>query len=380
MKHDYAGYFDYAAATPVDSDVLNIVNNFASENFYNPSALYSNGSKMRDQVELARKKVAKVLEVKPQQIVWTSGCTEANNLAIKGVMSQLPGSKILISAVEHDSVYLPATNFQYEIIPVDENGIIDLGKFKELLDESVVMVSVIYANNETGAIQPLREISNIIKKYLHSKPKRNLPLYFHSDAAQAANFLDLHVNGLGLDMMSLNGSKIYGSKATGCLYVGSSVKIVPLVNGGGQERGLRSGTEFVGGIVGFSEALNKSQAMRSEESKRLSVLQVYLEQNLIKMGGEINTNSDKLPNITNVSFEGLDNEILVLELDKIGFMVSSGSACHAKSGVKSRVLSSMGKTEAQIDGSLRISMGRFTTQSDVESLVRGLEEIIAKNR
>ncbi|MCA9347658.1 cysteine desulfurase [Candidatus Saccharibacteria bacterium] len=380
MKRDYAGYFDYAAATPTDGEILSIIDDYAVKNFFNPSALYSSGSKMREVVESARRSVAKVLEVKPQQIIWTSGCTEANNLAIKGVMSQYPNAKILISAVEHDSVYLPATNYQYKIIPVDDNGIIDLAKFEDLLDDSVALVSVIYANNETGAIQPLREISNIIKKYLHSNPKRNLPLYFHSDAAQAANFLDLHANGLGLDMMSLNGSKIYGSKATGCLYISSSVNIVPLVNGGGQERGLRSGTEFVGGVVGFSEALNKSQAMRSEVSKRISELQVYLEQNLIKMGGEINTNSDKLPNITNVSYVGLDNEILVLELDKIGFMVSSGSACHAKSGVKSRVLSSMGKTEAQIDGSLRISMGRFTTQSDVESLVRGLEEIIAKNR
>src|SRR3989338_5509561 len=265
-------YLDYAAATPLDPKVLMAMKPYFTEEFYNPSAIYLSAKKVKKDIGQARAGVAKILGTRPAEVIFTAGGTEANNLAIKGVMKQFPGANVVVSAIEHESVLAPAEQFDVRLAPVDKQGIIDLSGLEKLIDDKTALVSVIYANNEIGTIQPLRRISQLLGQ-LRTKRKGNLPLYFHTDAAQAGNYLDLHANRLGVDMMTLNGGKIYGPKQSGALYIKTGTKVKPQVLGGGQERGMRSGTENVAGIVGFAKALELTQKNRSKEVIQLEKLQ-----------------------------------------------------------------------------------------------------------
>lgn len=375
-------YLDYAAATPVNDQVLKTMEPYFSDRFYNPSSKYSEGIEIYKQIESTRFKIASILLVKSDEIYFTAGGTEANNLAISGVMEQNPGKNIIISAIEHESISDTAKKFKYKIAPVDSSGRIIVTKLKELIDKDTVLISVMYANNEIGTIQPLSDIKKLIlqvrKDRIRSKNK--LPLYFHSDACQAANYLSLNASGLGLDLMTLNGGKIYGPKQSGCLFIHRNVKLSPQILGGGQEKGVRSGTENVPAIIGFGNALELVNRLKNDESKRLVTLRDYLAESLLSTvnGCSINgSKKNRLPNNLNVSFKDQDNEAMLFKLDQNGVMCSTGSACSAQKDTISPTLLAIGLSENQALSSLRFSLGRKTTKQQIEKTVEIIQKILS---
>lgn len=372
-------YLDYAAATPVGPDVLDAMWPYFSERFYNPSATYLASQAVRKDLEIARGRVAQTLGARPVDITFTAGGTEANNLAIRGVMAQYPGGNIVVSAVEHESVLAVATEYNYKIAPVNEQGMIDLLALENLIDENTVLVSVMYANNEVGTIQPIRKIAEIIEKK-RSVRANSQPLYLHTDACQAALYLDLHISRLGVDMMTLNGGKIYGPKQSGVLYAHSGVSLKPQVVGGGQERGRRSGTENVAFAVGMSLALEKAQATRHEETKRLQHLQNQFFDEIVRRfpAAIINgSRKNRLPNNVHVTFPGVDNERLLMQLDESGVQAAAGSACSASNEEPSHVLAAMHIRDELAQNSLRFTMGRTTTDAAIAYTLETLARLLS---
>lgn len=375
-------YFDYAAATPMSDKVLSAMKPFWQEKFYNPSALYLSAQDVHGAVGSARAEVAKILGARTSEVIFTAGGTESDNLAVRGVMERFAGKNCIVSAIEHDAVLEPAKNYGHKIVPVDQNGFVDLNKLAEVIDDDTVLISIMYANNEIGTIQPLAEISkilNIVRSERRAKGN-GLPLYLHTDACQAANYLPLLVNTLGVDLMTLNGGKIYGPKQSGILYVKSGVTLAAQVLGGGQERGLRSGTENVSSIVGFAAALTDAADMREAETKRVIELRNELIENLINIRGDIVVNGASEPRLANnvhITVPGIDNERLLMELDEKGIMVATGSACSASSDDPSHVLSAIGLSDEQARSSLRITLGRSTTAADIKKLTDTLSELVA---
>ena len=372
-------YLDYAAATPVLLEVVQAMLPYSTELFYNPSALYASALEVHEAIEKARADIAHWLGGRKEEIIFTSGATEANNLAIKGVLEVYPGSKVLISAIEHESVINPAQEYNCESIAVTSDGRINLSDLEQKIDNDTVLVSILYANNEIGTIQDLRAISGVLQKKLQARQKsgNKLPLLLHTDAAQAPSYLDLHVHALGVDLMTLNSGKIYGPKGMGCLYVKRGLVLKPLLQGGGQERGFRSSTENAGGIIGFAAALQVVQESREDEVARLEKLRDDLIAKLQKMGGEINGSTrHRLANNVHVTFPGQDNERLLFALDQKGFMVAAGSACSASKDEPSHVLKAIGLSDEQAQASLRITLGRFTAQDELDSLVTTLHELL----
>ncbi len=379
-----SGYFDYAAATPLDTDVINAMTPFLEGCFFNPSAIYESARKSKSVLEDSRKTVAEVIGVKPVDIIFTAGATEANNLAIRGVMSQFPSGNIVISAIEHESISAPAEKYQVKTADVDDKGLVDIESLIGKIDEETVLISIILASNEVGTVQPIAKIAKeleIIRKQ-RKEVGNPTPLYFHTDGAQASNYLDIHAHRLGVDMLTLNGGKMYGPKQSGILYVKSGLQLEPILYGGGQERGLRSGSENLAQIVGFSVALQKAQALRSIEVDRLQILQhLFFDQLISRIpGAKINGHrKHRLPNNLHITLEGQDNERIIMMLDEMGFSASTGSACSASSDVPSHVLKAMNLSDQQISGSLRFTMGRQTSQQDVERLVASIAETLAQN-
>ncbi len=377
-------YLDYAAATPVDPDVLNAMQPYFSQDFFNPSAQYLAAKRVRSAIEAARARVANALGVRGSEVVFTAGATEANNMAIHGIMSQFPKGKVLVSAIEHDSVLKPAQQHAHAEIPVNAQGLIKLEKLKTMLhDDNVVLVSIVYANNEIGTIQHLTKISKMIKKVRAQREANGstTPLYFHTDAAQAPNYYHVLPKRLGVDLMSLNGGKIYGPKQSGCLFVRAGIELRPLIIGGGQERGLRSGTENVASIVGFSHALKKAVALRDKARPKMWALKLYFVQKIATdLAGKAypNATADSLANIVHVTFPDQDNERLMMQLDEAGIMVATGSACSASNEEASHVLKAIGMNDKAARASLRFSMGRGTTQKDVDFVIKTLVEILSK--
>lgn len=368
-------YMDYAAATPMDSQVLAAMQPYFSELFFNPSATYLAAKNVRRCLEEARAKIAGHLGARPAEIIFTSGATEANNMAIAGVANKFSASQIIVSAVEHESVLTPAEVFGARKIPVSSAGMVDIKKLEQIVTEKTSLVSVMMVNNELGTLQPIREISLMIKKVRADRVRtnNNLPLYLHTDAAQAGNFLDLKVSRLGVDLMSINGGKMYGPKQTGVLFIKAGMSLQPLIFGGGQEFGMRPGTENVAGIVGLAAALDIAQSQRGEESKRLTGIRNIFATELQKhipasvINGFLKHSA---PHILNVRFPNYDNERLMMELDEAGIQVATGSACSASSDEPSHVLSAIGLSEAEARSSLRFSLGRQTSLDDVNQVVR----------
>jgi cysteine desulfurase len=376
-------YLDHAAGTPLDDVVLNAMLPYFSDKFYNPSATYNFATKVHKDIEASRAKVGYWLGARPNEIIFTAGGSEANNLAIHGVMRQFPSGNLVISSIEHESVIEAAKQYDYREVKVHPDGTIDLNDLEQKIDSSTVLVSIMYANNEIGTIQPIKQVGHLIKTKRAERLQTiadSLPLYFHTDACQAANYMDLHFSRLGVDMMTLNGGKIYGPKQSGAIFIKSSVKLKPLVYGGGQERGLRSGTENVPSIIGFSEALDISQNMRHTEVERLEKLQTYfIEQLTAKFPEAIINGSPKkrLPNNVHVTFPGKDNERLLIQLDEAGIMAAAASACSASDDEPSHVLKSIGLSDADARSSLRFTMGRSTSMSQIEALVNKLSELLS---
>jgi len=375
-------YLDYAAATPLSDDVLAAMQPFFSQAFYNPSATYLPAKQAKASLEAARRQVAGCLGARPVEITFTAGGSEANNLAIRGVMAVQPGANVVVSAIEHDSVLEAARQYDVKLAPVKPNGVVDVDKLGTLIDDKTALVSVMYANNEIGTVQPIRKIAGALDEIRADRRRRGVktPLYFHSDAAQAANYLDLHVARLDVDLLSLNGGKIYGPKQTGALYITGGVVLAPVVYGGGQEHGLRSGTENVAGAAGFAAALAATQAMRHDEVARLQALQRQFLAGLHQKcpTAEINGSTDtRLPNNVHVTFPGTDNERLLLQLEERGILAAAGSACSASADEPSHVLQAIGLSDEQAQSSIRFTMGRQTSEQDITTTVDALAELLA---
>lgn len=374
-------YFDYAAATPVDAKVLTAMQPYFSEQFYNPSALYLHAKAARAAVETARQQVAASIGARPGEIYFTSGGTEANNLAIHGVMRQYPAANIVVSAIEHESVLEPARQYALKIAPVTSEGLVYAEKVAQLIDDQTVLVSIMYANNEVGSIQPISDIAQKVQAIRKARKAsgNKTPLYLHTDACQAALYLLLQVNRLGVDMMTLNGGKIYGPKGSGALYAHASVALQSIVQGGGQENGWRSGTENVPGIVGFATALTAAQAHRGSESKRLQELQDQAFALIAKELPQITINGSikkRLPNNIHITVPNIDNERLLMQLDEAGIMCATGSACSASNEGPSHVLLALGLTPDEARSSLRFTMGRNTTDEHIRYLIDHLKSCL----
>ncbi len=368
-------YLDYAAATPAAPAVIEAMRPYLAENFYNPSATYSAGLAVKRAVSEARSKTAHWLGARASEIIFTAGGTEANNLAIHGVMRRFPDANLVVSSIEHESVLAPAHNYDCREAPVRPDGRLDLDSLRRQIDDNTVLVSVMYANNEIGTVQPVREAAKLVDEIRRRRPAGARPLYLHTDACQAANYLDLHAARLGIDLMTLNGGKIYGPKQSGALYVKAGLELEPLIYGGGQERGWRSGTENVASIAGFAAALDIAQASRREEAKRLQALQQLflklLEEQL--PAAQINGSAKhRLPNNIHLTIPGGDNERLLIQLDQAGVLAAAGSACSASSQESSHVLHALGLDDAAARASLRFTMGRGTDDKAVRAAVTTL--------
>ncbi len=364
-------YLDYAAATPVASQVLAAMQPYFADEFYNPAATYLNSQAVKRVVDDARSSVAAILGARRSEVVFTPGATAANQTVFQSVMAQHPGKKVLVSSVEHPSILNMLNMYSGKEIPVNPDGAVDLRGLERMVDADTVLVSVMYANNEVGTIQPLREVGRLVAKIRENRRKASntLPLYLHSDASQAAGYLDLHVSRLGVDLMVLNGAKIYGPKQTGVLYVRTGVPV-----------SAHTGTDNVPGIVGFAAALELAQSMRHEEDQRLEQLQrIFFDLLEHEIPSVIINGSRKhrLAGNMHVTIPGQDNERMLLALDEAGIMAAAGSACLASSEEPSHVLKAMGLSDAAAQSSLRFTMGRGTTEAEIRRAVDTLARIVA---
>ncbi len=371
-------YLDYAAATPMHPDVLAAMQPYFSERFFNPSATYLPAVSVRRDLEAARARLAHWLGARPTEITLTAGGTEANNLAIRGIMEQYPGANIVVSAIEHESVLRPAEAFDCRVAPVTADGLVTPEALAAVIDDRTVLVSVMYVNNEVGTVQPIRRLSQVVTEVRRARRAagNDLPLYLHTDAAQAAAYLDLHAARLGVDLISLNAGKIYGPKQCGLLYAAAGVRLKAQVLGGGQERGARSGTENVAGAIGFATALDLVQNHRETEAKRLMALRDDFIRQLEAALPHLTVNGSRKhrsPNNVHITLPGHDNERLIIELEQKGILCAAGSACSASDEAASHVLLAMGISEADARASLRFSLGMQTTADEVQEVVRALQ-------
>mgnify|MGYP001296284571 FL=1 len=378
-------YLDNAATTSMRQEVLDEMVPYFSENYGNPSSLYSIAQIARDAVDESRENVAKILNCKPSEIIFTSGGTESDNMAIIGVAKALKemGGHIITTKIEHHAVIhameeLESIGFRISYLNVDEAGFINLDELESEIKNDTSLVSIMLANNETGAIQDLPKISQIIKNKAKDLQRE---IYIHSDAVQAAGKLDLDTKKLGIDLMSLSGHKVRGPKGVGCLYLKRGIPISPMIVGGGQERQRRSGTENVPGIVGFSKALtlaNEEKNKFNTHCRKLTDLLKLRLQNLEYEHIIVTPNEDSLSNILNVCFKGFEGEPILIGLDMEGIFASSGSACSSASLEPSHVLVSMGIDPKLAVGSIRFSFSYENTPEDVEFLIESLENVLSE--
>ena len=382
-------YLDNAAATPLDPAVKREIFVCEDKIFGNASSLHKSGLSAKNLIDKSRNLVAKVLNAGTDEIIFTGSGTEANNLATLGIARALKkyGKHIVTTSIEHHSVLnackkLSKEGFKITYVGVDKNGIVNPDDIKKAVRKDTVLVSVAYANNEIGTIQPIQQIAKAIRNFRkNNKPGANekLPV-FHSDACQAAGYMDLNVQKLGIDLLSLNGTKIYGPKGVGCLFVKRGINIEPIMFGGSQERGLRPGTESPPLIVGFAKALELADKNREKESGRLVKLRDYAVSKMLAEipGSSLNGDAkERLPNNINISFEDVDGEMLVFALDKKGIEVSTGAACTTSETGPSHVLKAIGKKSGD---NLRVTLGRFNAKKDVDYLIKVLPAVVAKLR
>ncbi len=376
-------YLDYNATTPVDPRVLEAIVPFMNEEFGNPSSIHSFGRAGKAAIDVSREQVAELLGARPKEIVFTSGGSESNNLAIKGVALGLreKGNHLVTTQVEHSSVletfrFLESQGFRVTYLGVDKYGLIDLEELREAITDGTILVSVMFANNETGVIMPIKEVVEIVKEK---------GVIFHTDAIQAAGKIDINIRDFPIDLLSLSGHKLYGPKGVGALFIRDGVKLCTLVHGGGQERGRRSGTENVAGIVGLGRACEiiKGDTGYRIQDAGIKELRDKLYEGIFKRisGVELNGHAEKrLSNTLNLSFEGVEGESLVMSLDIEGIAVSTGSACSEGNVEPSHVLIAMGLSEELAVSSLRFSLGRFTEKGDIDRVVEVLPGIVGRIR
>lgn len=368
-------YLDHAAATPVDEQVLAAMQPYFSVNFYNPSSPYAPAVAVRREYEAAKSRLAGTFGAKGEEIVITAGATESINLAFASVIG-----RVIVSAIEHDGVLAAAKRTEYDMIQPTTKGIIQPQAIKAQLTADTELVSVQLANNEIGTVQPIRDIATVIEeeRLRRKRSGENRPLYLHCDASQGFGQIDVNVARLGVDMLTLNSGKMYGPKQVGLLWAKPGVKLAPVIVGGGQERGLRSGTENVAGVIGFAAAAVKAHDRRKSEGERLRVLRDDMQQRLMDEFSDLLVSGHvkkRLPGSLHVSLPGLDGERLVFSLEAEGVLVATGSACAANKGTRSHVLTAIGMTDAEADGSLRITLGKLSDQESVHEAT----EIIIKH-
>lgn len=366
-------YLDHAAATPVSERVFEAMKPYFSDDFFNPSAAYLPAKKVAADYENAKAMIGHAIGAKANDIVITAGATEANNLALN-----VTTSPILFLVTEHDSVRKVAKQYGGEAIAVDKNGRILLEDLKSKITDETMLISVSLANNELGVIQPLSEIAAIIRDIRFDRLKRGIktPLYLHSDASQAMNLLDVNVARLGVDLMTLNAAKVYGPKGVGALYVAHGVKLQPLTRGGGQENGLRSGTENVPGVVGFATAIAEAKEHINGNRKKYAAWRKILLSELHDY--ELINKKHALDNFVVLCYNGIDAERLVFLLEEKGIYVSTGAACAASKGVRSHVLAAIGLSDEEIAGSLRLTMGETNTEEQIREAAKTINEVVAK--
>ncbi len=370
-------YLDHAAATPVSSKVLAAMLPYFTDDFFNPSAAYLPAKKVSTDYENAKGIIAHAIGAKGSDLVITAGATEANNLAFTAVS---PEAEILYLETEHDSVRMVAKNLNGKSIKVLSSGLIDLEDLKTKINDRTELISVSLANNELGTIQPLAEISSIIKEIKIARLKRGIKtkLLLHSDASQALNLLDINVSRLGVDLLTLNAAKIYGPKGVGALYVSHDAKLKPLTIGGGQENGLRSGTENVPGVIGFAKAIELAKEHLSSNRKKYASWKKILLKNLTNY--KLVNKKHALDNFLVICYDGIDAERLIYLLEEKEIYVATGAACAASKGKKSHVLAAIGLSDSEINGSLRITMGESNTEEEIHLAAKIINETVEKER
>ncbi len=377
-------YLDYAAATPVDPEVAAAMLPYLTERFWNPSAPYARAREVRDDVERARGTLARLIGARPDNLVFTAGATEANNLAFAAV-----DGHVVVDAIEHESVLACAGMHARRTVRVGADGLVDPAAVARAIRPDTELVSVELANGEVGCVQPVRDISRVVaaERARRLEAGEKTPIYLHSDASQAAGALSVNVGSLGVDMLTLSAAKVYGPKQVGVLWASDDVRLRPLVYGGGQEGGVRSGTENVAGVVGFARALELASERRAEESRRLAGLRERLRSALaselpwVVVSGPRNPKR-RLPGLLHVSFAGIEARRLVIALEREGVSVGTGSACAASRMRVSHVLDAVGMPRPLAEGSLRLTLGRPTTEGDVDyaaaAIVRSVRAEMAR--
>ncbi|MBT3356192.1 cysteine desulfurase [bacterium] len=389
-------YLDHSATTPMNEKVLDAMMPYFTSEFGNATSIHTFGQKASLAVQRARENTALFLNCKASEVVFTSGATEANNIAILGLIKALQKNNlgkihIITSTIEHPAVLEcfqlleKEDDIEVSYLPVNSKGIVSKDEFEKLIKDNTVFVSMMYVNNETGAVQPILDIAKTIKKVKEKRKKEGakFPLYFHTDAVQAANFFSCDVKDLGVDLMSLSGHKISGPKGVGVLFVKDNIVLEPIQFGGHQEKGLRSGTLNVPGIVGIGEALLFAEDRRKTNSKKVSGLRDMLIEGVTENIPDVVLNGD-MDNISpfhaNLGFKGIEGESILLDLDFEGIAVSTGSACASGALNPSHVLLAMGIRKEDAHGAIRFTLGSSNTEKEIETVIEKLPKIIKRLR
>lgn len=374
-------YFDNAATAKLDDEVLKEMLPYLKDNYGNPSSIYKLGREARKAIEDSREKIAKVLNCKANEIYFTAGGSESDNTAIKGIAkaNKKRGNHIITSKIEHPAVLetckqLEKEGFEITYISVDEKGIVDLEELKKSIKPTTILITIMFANNEIGTIQPIEEIGKIAK---------GNNIYFHTDSVQAVGSIKIDVQKLNIDSLSLSGHKFYGPKGVGALYVKTGVPFEKFISGGHQERNKRAGTENVTGIVGIGKAIELAYENLDEYNKKIKELRDYYVKQVEEKIPYIKINGDmekRLPGNSNISFRFIEGEGLLLNLDLKGICASSGSACTSGSLDPSHVLLAIGLPHEIAHGSLRVSIGKYNTKEEIDYLIENLMEIVTRLR
>lgn len=392
-------YLDHASTTPIDLSVLSVMNDIMKNAYGNPGGMYPLAIKTKQIINGARRNVATLIGTTSDHIVFTRGGTESNNIALLGLVEHFKKNNsnivphIITSTIEHDSILEICRHLenskQAEVsyVPCDKDGVIDMTELKKALRPTTILVTVMYANNEIGTIQPIRDIAKLVRWYKKQLKENNTAVIdaiyplVHTDAIQVVNYCDINTARLGVDMMTMSGSKIYGPKSVGVLFMKDKTLCDPIMFGGGQESGLRSGTEDSAVISGFAKALEISQDKKESETKRLTILRDECISELLKDERVILNGSqkDRLPNNINITVKGFSGESLVIQLAACGFSVSSKSACQSDSDEESHVIAALrtaqGISSKSEEGSLRITLGRNTSKNDINKFINALTKI-----
>ena len=372
-------YLDNAASTQIHDDVLEAMLPYLKEQYGNPSSIHRYGRLANKAIEKARKQIAMLINADPSEILFTSGGTESNNAALYGIAAKKPHSQIITSSIEHDAILEPCKKlakdgFDVIYLPVDNHGVVNLSVLKNSLSDNTCLVSVMFGNNEMGTIEPIAQIAQLCNE-------RNIP--FHTDAVQTVGKITIDVKKLGVDLLSISSHKINGPKGIGALYIRKGIDLIPIILGGGQEHGLRSGTENVASIVGFGKACELAKLHLSENISHMKKLRDNLVATILREipGVALNGHTEnRLPHNAHFTFLGVAGEDLIIKLDEYGICASTGSACSVHTQKASHVLQAMGFSHEQITGSLRLTLGLFNNQQQIDETVNILKKVTAELR